>query len=203
MGPRSTLAVASAVLAWTLHAAAPGGAAQPAEVTSAAVPGVRSLDRPESEISLEAALPEGIALVVFWRVDSKPSREAVIHLHQQGPRVRERGAHLVGITVSEPSAAREFLRAQNVGFPNYHDPGGRLAVRYGLGSVYPSLLLLDKDCRAMGKAEGGGDSFEAHLSRLLGLAEEAGDKKGRERRWDRLAAVVLLGILVLGLAIGR
>ena len=148
---------------------------------------------------LDEILPRSNRLLVFWRVDSKPSREALIHLHQNRDRLSERNVFVVGISPSESSETAAFLHTQGIGFDTLHDPGGGVATALGLGYVYPSLALVDENGNVLGRTEGGGESFDAQFSRLL-RACTAGEEGGG---WIWILGSVLVGAALLGLVLGR
>jgi hypothetical protein len=155
------------------------------------------LDAQGARVSCIEALAPGPTLVIFWRLDSKPSREAVIHLHQNRLRLETRVNRVVGITDERQAATHDFLRSQGIRFPTFCDPERRLASAYGIGYVFPSLLLLDEDLMCLGREEGGGASFDAKLRRLLEESLPKDDEPGHA--WiviAALAAVAILGVIV-------
>jgi|GEM_PF-6773110 len=162
-------------------------------------PDLRLFDMSGRSTTLERVCSGGSTLVLFWQLDSRPSRQALIHLHQKLNRLRTRGLNVVGITPSDPSPTREFLQAQGVGYPVWYDPEGRTASGVGLGSVYPSLMLVDARGRVIGRSEGGGDSFDANLTRLLQSGEMRASP-GTRPVW--VLGAVLAGILIMAWAVG-
>jgi peroxiredoxin len=143
--------------------------------------------------SLREVVSPGPVLIIFWRLDSKPSREALIHFYQNRMRIEGRGIRPVAIAASARTAAADFVKSQGISLDSFYDPDGGVATAYQLAYVYPSLLLLDEDRSVAGKAEGGGASFDANLSRLL----ETEEPSGRGSRWILGAALVALAALAV------
>ncbi len=170
-----------------------------ARADSGSLPGnLTVVDVEGRTVDLEDVLPASNTLLVFWRVDSKPSREAVIHIHQNLPRLSERGVSVLALTPSDRSEVTDFLETQGIAFHNLHDPGGKVATAFELGYVYPSLVLVAEDREILGRTAGGGESFDAGLSRLLRECESR--PGGRGWIWILSFAVAGAALLALGLS---
>jgi len=182
--------------------ALPRGLTEPAHArpNADALPrGLTVEDRHGHARNLDDVFPRSKRLLVFWRIDSKPSREALIHLHQNRHRLSKRNIFVVGISPSERSAAATFLQTQGIGFENLYDPGGKVASALGLGYVYPSLALLDEKDNVLGRTEGGGESFDIQFSRLLCACDAGKDGGG----WIWIVGSALAGAALLTLVLGR
>lgn len=190
---RGTLALMMVVCATHAVAGAQTGSGDPADT-------LVLLDEQGQAVALHEVVFPGPVLVIFWRPDSRPSREAVIHLHQCRDRVRHRGLRLVGVvpTDTDCSAAQDFLFAQGVEFRNLCDRDWRVAEHFGMGSIVPSLLLLDREGRPVERAAGGGDSFDTNLEQLMEAAGEI-PRPDVSGRWWVVAALV--GVMILGMGI--
>ncbi|MCK4547619.1 MAG: redoxin domain-containing protein [Candidatus Eisenbacteria sp.] len=154
------------------------------------------LDEKGQPSSLQEVISPGPTLIIFWRLDSKPSREAVVHVYQNLARIQGKGIRPVAIATSPQRAAADFLRSQGIRMDSFYDPGGKVAATYELGYVYPSLLLLDENLRVQGQAEGGGASFDTHLSRLL---ERSGNSDHRPN-WILGGALIVIAALTFALS---
>ncbi|MGH2370769.1 MAG: TlpA disulfide reductase family protein, partial [Chloroflexota bacterium] len=84
-------------------------------------------------------------LVNFWASWCPPCREEAPRLERLWREYRERGVAVVGIDVWDTERdARRFLREAGVTYPNGPDPGGRIAMDFGVAGV-PETVLIDGD----------------------------------------------------------
>lgn len=83
-----------------------------------------------------------VALVNFWASWCVPCREEAPLLEAAWRAYRDRGLVFVGVNVqdSEP-AARAFIREFAVTYPNGQDPGGRIAIDYGVYGIPETFLI--------------------------------------------------------------
>lgn len=158
-------------------------------------------DRDGQPVALSQAIVGDWTLVVFWRADSRPSREALIHLHQRRGDLEDLGVAVLAVTPSPAPDAEEILRGQGLSFRNLYDTDASLASRWNLGYVFPSLVLLDRNLVVVGIAEGGGPGFDASLNRLLSLTErEPEEAEGRGVGfWKTLLVIVLAALAAVAI----
>ncbi|MDR7417192.1 MAG: TlpA disulfide reductase family protein [Armatimonadota bacterium] len=88
-----------------------------------------------------------IVVVNFWASWCPPCREEARELEAAWQGVRDRGIVFVGVNVwdSEP-AARAFLRAFGITYPNGSDARGRILVEFGVTGI-PETYVVDPEGR--------------------------------------------------------
>jgi cytochrome c biogenesis protein CcmG/thiol:disulfide interchange protein DsbE len=88
-----------------------------------------------------------VVLVNFWASWCIPCREEAPLLEATWRAYREHGVVFVGVNIqdSEP-AARAFIREFGTTYPNGQDPGGRIAIDYGVYGI-PELFFIGRDGR--------------------------------------------------------
>lgn len=102
-------------------------------------------------ISLEA-LKGRPAVINFWSTWCVPCK--VEHPVLQAGANRYRDVQFVGVLYGdEPEAAQRFLQRTPSVFPTILDPGGRMAVDYGVAGV-PETFFLDAEGRIVRKVAG-------------------------------------------------
>lgn len=86
-----------------------------------------------------------VLVINFWASWCVPCREEAPLLEAAWRAYRGRGVAFVGVNVqdSEP-AARRFVEEFGLTFPNGRDPGGRLAIDYGVYGI-PELFFVGRD----------------------------------------------------------
>jgi cytochrome c biogenesis protein CcmG/thiol:disulfide interchange protein DsbE len=86
-----------------------------------------------------------VVVVNFWASWCKPAcyDEAPV-LERTWRTYRERGVMVVGVDMQDtPEAAQAFIRRFELTFPNAPDPGGKVAVEYGVYGV-PETFFVDR-----------------------------------------------------------
>jgi cytochrome c biogenesis protein CcmG/thiol:disulfide interchange protein DsbE len=110
-----------------------------------------------------------VVLVNFWASWCIPCQEEAPVLEAAWRAYGERGVVFLGVNIqdSEP-AAREFLRAFGITYPNGPDPGGRIAIDYGVYGI-PETFFITGDGRIAYKHVGAitGGTLEARLGGAL------------------------------------
>ena len=88
-----------------------------------------------------------VVVVNFWASWCVPCREEAPILEAAWRAYRDRGVMVVGVNIqdSEP-AARAFIEAFGLTFPNGPDPGGRIAIDYGVYGI-PETFVIGRDGR--------------------------------------------------------
>ncbi len=110
-----------------------------------------------------------VVLVNFWASWCIPCQEEAPVLEAAWRVYRASGVVFVGVNIqdSEP-AAREFLRAFGITYPNGPDPGGRIAIDYGVYGI-PETFFITANGRIAYKQVGAiaGATLEARLDATL------------------------------------
>jgi cytochrome c biogenesis protein CcmG/thiol:disulfide interchange protein DsbE len=86
-----------------------------------------------------------VVVVNFWASWCKPAcyDEAPV-LERAWRTYRDRGVMVVGVDMQDtPEAAQAFIRRFELTFPNAPDPGGKVAVEYGVYGV-PETFFVDR-----------------------------------------------------------
>jgi len=136
------------------------------------------LDRPASPVSLTLfdgsrfTLTEHrgqVVLVTFWASWCLPCREEAALLERAWRAYREQGVVFVGVNIQDSEAgARAFIQEFSVTYPNGPDPGGRIAIDYGVYGI-PELFVVGRDGRIASKHIGaiGPDRLAASLDAAI------------------------------------
>jgi cytochrome c biogenesis protein CcmG/thiol:disulfide interchange protein DsbE len=111
-----------------------------------------------------------VVVVNFWASWCNPAcyDEAPV-LERAWRTYRDRGVVVVGIDMQDTAeAAREFIRRFELTFPNAPDPGGKVAVEYGVYGV-PETFFVDRAGTIRAKHVGAvtDEVIRATLERLL------------------------------------
>jgi cytochrome c biogenesis protein CcmG/thiol:disulfide interchange protein DsbE len=122
-----------------------------------------------SPVALEA-LRGKIVIVNFWASWCNPAcyDEAPV-LERTWRTYRDRGVVVIGVDMQDTKeAAQEFIRRFALTFPNAPDPGGKIAVEYGVYGV-PETFFVDRAGTIRAKHVGAitDDVMRGTLERLL------------------------------------
>ena len=118
------------------------------------------LGRPASPFSLAlfdggrfalAEHADKMVLVNFWASWCVPCREEAPLLEATWRASRDKGVIFVGVNIQDAEeAARAFLREFGITYPNGPDPGGRIAIDYGVYGI-PELFFIGRGGRILAK----------------------------------------------------
>jgi len=161
-------------------------------------PEIRLQDADGRLVPLHELLGPSRTLVVIWHPDSRPAREALIHLRQRRDDLPKDWT-ILAVTPAPAAGAHPFIETQGIDIPDFYDPGAALASRWGVGYVYPSLALLDAEGRILGTAQGGGAGFDATLARLVEIGS-APRRRSSGTRWILALGIALAAVLGVLLA---
>ena len=95
-----------------------------------------------------------VVVLNIWASWCVPCREEAPLLEQAWRMERGRGVVFVGINIQDRlEEARAFLREFNVTYPNGPDPGGRIAIDYGVYGI-PETFVIDRQGQIVAKHVG-------------------------------------------------
>jgi peroxiredoxin len=101
-----------------------------------------------------AELRGKVVVLNFWATWCAPCVEEMPSLNRLHQHIAPLGAMVLGISVDDDQAAFEqFLRENQITFPNHRDPGGNLAAEYGT-VMFPETYIIGKDGRITRKIIG-------------------------------------------------
>lgn len=84
-----------------------------------------------------------VVFINFWASWCPPCRAEGPMLEATWQRLREQGVVFLGVsTQDEEPRARAFLKEFGISFPNGRDPGGRIAIDYGVWGL-PEAFIVD------------------------------------------------------------
>jgi len=84
-----------------------------------------------------------VVFINFWASWCPPCRAEAPSLEAMWRRLREDGVLFLGVnTQDEEERARAFLEEFGISFPNGRDPGGRIAIDYGVWGL-PEAFIVD------------------------------------------------------------
>jgi cytochrome c biogenesis protein CcmG/thiol:disulfide interchange protein DsbE len=127
-----------------------------------------------------------VVVMNFWASWCIPCREEAPVLEAAWQAHRDRGVVIVGVNVqdSEP-AARAFIETFGLTFPNGPDPGGRIAIDYGVYGI-PETFVVGRDGRIGYKHIGliGPPTLDARIQGAL--QGGATPQEGRSGQYQRV-----------------
>jgi cytochrome c biogenesis protein CcmG/thiol:disulfide interchange protein DsbE len=127
-----------------------------------------------------------VVVVNFWASWCVPCREEAPVLEAAWQAHRNKGVLIVGVNVQDSeSAARAFIETFGLTFPNGPDPGGRIAIDYGVYGI-PETFVIGRDGRIAYKHVGliGSSTLEVRVGQALQGAVTPGE--GRSGQYQRV-----------------
>ena len=113
-----------------------------------------------------------LVLLDFWASWCQPCRDEAPGLERVWRDYQGRGVAFLGINVlDQPNDALGYTREFGLSYPNATDPGGQVAIEYGLAGV-PEKFLIGRDGRLLRRFVG--PMAEATLRQVLDAALAAG-----------------------------
>lgn len=90
-----------------------------------------------------------VVLVDFWATWCPPCRAEIPHLVETYGKLREKGLEIVGVSLDEPRGikvdkVRQFLKEQQVAWPNVYANAVAIANQFGVEAI-PAPFLIDGD----------------------------------------------------------
>lgn len=116
----------------------------------------------------------------FWASWCPPCRAEARALEEAWRRYKDQGIVFVGVnTQDEETRARDFIAEFGVTYPNGMDPGGRIAIDYGVWGL-PETFFIDRQGRITYKHVGalGWDTITAKLDEALRGAVSTSEGRG-------------------------
>jgi cytochrome c biogenesis protein CcmG/thiol:disulfide interchange protein DsbE len=103
-----------------------------------------TLDGKPSRLSY---LKGNVVVLNFWATWCPPCVDEAPSLNALQRRIAPLGGTVLGISLDEDQDAYEnFLKAYQLGFPNYRDPSKKIAMDYGT-TMYPETYIIDRQGR--------------------------------------------------------
>jgi cytochrome c biogenesis protein CcmG/thiol:disulfide interchange protein DsbE len=92
-----------------------------------------------------------VVMLNFWASWCVPCREEAPLLEATWRAYHDRGVLFIGVNIQDSEeAARAFLREFGVTYPNGPDPGGRIAIDYGVYGI-PETFFIGREGRILAK----------------------------------------------------
>lgn len=112
-----------------------------------------------------------VVLLNFWATWCPPCVDEVPSLNALQERIASRGGTVLGVSVDvDEQAYDNFLRAYNIGYPNYRDASKQIPIEYGT-TMYPDTYIIDRNGRFDRKLVGAQDwtspEMMAYMNSLL------------------------------------
>ncbi|MGH7322981.1 MAG: TlpA family protein disulfide reductase [Candidatus Rokuibacteriota bacterium] len=126
-----------------------------------------------------------VVVVNFWASWCIPCREEAPVLEAAWRAYRDRGVVVVGVNFQDSeAAARAFIKAFGLTFPNGPDPGGRIAIDHGVYGI-PETFIVGRDGRIAYKHIGviGASTLDARIHQTLeGVVQGRQERSGQYQR---------------------
>ena len=122
-----------------------------------------------------------VVLLNFWASWCVPCREEAALLEATWRAYRDQGVRFIGVNIQDSEeAARAFLREFGITYANGPDPGGRIAIDYGVYGI-PETFFIGRDGRILAKHVGaiGPDRLRASLDATLAGSAVAPEGSGK------------------------
>ncbi|WHM40996.1 TlpA disulfide reductase family protein [Streptomyces sp. BPTC-684] len=134
------------------------GITQVAPADRTAAPVLTGKDLDDRPLSLADYRGQVVVLNV-WGSWCPPCRAEAKHFRKVATETRAQGVRFVGINARDPNKepARQFEREHKLGFPSFHDPIGKLLLRFPKGTLnlqfIPATLVIDREGRIAARAQ--------------------------------------------------
>jgi len=123
-----------------------------------------TLDGKPSRLSY---LKGNVVVLNFWATWCPPCVDEAPSLNALQRRIAPLGGTVLGISLDEDQDAYEnFLKAYQLGFPNYRDPSKKIAMDYGT-TMYPETYIIDRQGRLDRKIIGPQDWTSPEMTTYL------------------------------------
>jgi len=127
-----------------------------------------TLDGKPSRLSY---LKGNVVVLNFWATWCPPCVDEAPSLNALQRRIAPLGGTVLGISLDEDQDAYEnFLKAYQLGFPNYRDPSKKIAMDYGT-TMYPETYIIDRqgrlDRKIIGPQDWTSPEMTAYLDSIL------------------------------------
>ena len=85
---------------------------------------------------------QGLTIVSFLALDSKPSRELAVALDEMQKKHGAEGLRVIAVAGDSPDALKQFVSQYKLGYEIASDPGKQTLARYGADKVVPMTYIL-------------------------------------------------------------
>jgi cytochrome c biogenesis protein CcmG, thiol:disulfide interchange protein DsbE len=98
-----------------------------------------------------------VVLLNFWATWCPPCVDEAPSLNALQERIASMGGTVLGVSVDvDEQAYNNFLKAYNIGYPNYRDASKQIPLEYGT-TMYPDTYIIDRNGRLDRKLVGAQD----------------------------------------------
>ena len=121
-----------------------------------------------------------VVFLNFWASWCPPCRSEARALEDAWRRYKDQGVVFVGVNTQDDEAhARDFIAEFGVTYPNGQDPGGRIAIDYGVWGL-PETFFIDREGRITYKHVGtlGAGTMTTKLGEALRGVASASEGRG-------------------------